>query len=209
MGNAARDYQTDSWMRGQMPSIGLPVTFTSFSVSLDQLHALLRWSTVYEARNYGFGIERKDEAGELYTVGFVSGAGSRDASHDYTFTDPAVLIAPTTYRLKQTDFDGSIQYSSEAVVYAGAKSPSAFSILGTAPFPAHGESGLRFHLVEDGNVRIAIYDILGRNRMQLLDEMRGSGTHVLHFDASVLLPGFYLIKGITNAESATRALLVR
>ena len=187
----------------------VPVTFTSFSGWLNQGHALLRWSTVYEARNFGFSIERKDNAGEWSSIGFVSGAGSSDALCEYTFTDPAVLTAPTIYRLRQTDFDGAVQYSSEITVYAGAEKPAAFAILGIAPFPAHGETELRFLLGETGNVNISICDVLGRSRTQLLDDVRAPGTHVLHMDASTLAPGLYLIKGSTKTETAVRTLLVR
>ncbi|MFZ1728949.1 MAG: T9SS type A sorting domain-containing protein [Bacteroidota bacterium] len=187
----------------------VPVTFSAFSAWLNQGHALLRWTTVYEERNYGFGIEKRALSGKWTDIGFVQGAGSSDALQEYTFTDPAKLTAPATYRLRQTDYDGSLQYSSEVSVYASVETSDSFAILETAPSPARGETQLRFSLPESGNVRFEIYNILGQSRLLLLNEHRESGMHALHFDASDLTPGFYLIKGSTNTSTAVRPLLVR
>ncbi len=187
----------------------VPVTFASFSASPELGHALLRWSTVYEARNHGFGIEKKDDAGEWNNIGFVPGIGNSGTLRNYTFSDPAELKAPATYRLRQMDYDGAVQYSSEVTVNAGPASVAVFSLLGTSPSPAHGETELRFSLAEAGHVSIAVHDLLGRKRALLLDEIRAPGTHLMRFDASTLAPGCYLITGSTNGMKVVRTLLVR
>jgi photosystem II stability/assembly factor-like uncharacterized protein len=187
----------------------VPVTFSSFSGILESGHARLSWRTVYEARNFGFAVERRYHAGSWNSIGFVPGAGSNTMTCDYTFTDPMELTGPAVYRLRQTDHDGSVQYSSEVTLAADATPADRFVILGTAPSPAHGATELHFSLAKAGHVRITVHDVLGRTQALLLDETRASGRHLLRFDAFALSRGFHLIMGSTDSETAVRSILVR
>jgi photosystem II stability/assembly factor-like uncharacterized protein len=186
----------------------VPVTFTSFTASLDDGHALLRWSTVYEARNHGFSIEKESAQGEWNSIGFVPGAGNSGTLREYGFTDPAVLTGTATYRLRQTDFDGSVQYSSEVVVEEAA-TIAAFALLGSSPSPAHGESTVRFSMAAEGRVAILVHDLLGRERVKLIDEDRAAGTHMLRFDAYALSPGCYLLTARSGSATVQRTMVVR
>ena len=71
-----------------IPDASLPVELTSFTASVSQLNADLKWSTATEVNNYGFDIERRvvsnqPSAVSSWTkVGFVKGNGT---SNDTTF----------------------------------------------------------------------------------------------------------------------------
>ncbi len=71
----------------------LPVQFVSFTASANRLTVELHWTTATEVHNYGFEIERQQirnsnfEIRNWEKVGFVQGAGTSNAPHEYTFVD--------------------------------------------------------------------------------------------------------------------------
>lgn len=86
----------------------LPVTYISFTARGREKDIVLRWATAEERDNLGFHVERSVSAGASgwETLGFVAAGAS------YQFTDGGV--APNNdyfYRLRQTDLDGTINYS--------------------------------------------------------------------------------------------------
>jgi len=75
---------------------------------------LRRWipSTVTsEINNDFFTLERSRDAMDSEIIGFVEGAGNSSQTLHYEFVDYDPLPGISYYRLKQTDFDGSYEYS--------------------------------------------------------------------------------------------------
>ena len=187
----------------------VPVTFTAFNAALAEGHALLNWSTSSEAGNYGFIIEKHGEREAWKRIGFVPGTGNSSAVFEYRFTDPEAATARATYRLRQTDVDGSFHYSAEVTVDTPAPQPAAFALLGVSPSPAQGETELHFSMMETGVISISVYDLFGRRQLQLLDEVRKAGTQMLRFTVSALRPGFFCISATSNATRRLLPFLVR
>jgi uncharacterized protein YaiE (UPF0345 family) len=94
-----------------IPPTPLPVSWLSFSALCTQNRVSINWSTASETNNAGFTIQRSFDAEEFTDIGFVAGNGTTPLLHSYAYTD---ITAPTGiiyYRLKQTDYNGSIDYS--------------------------------------------------------------------------------------------------
>ena len=111
----------------------VPVELTSFTASVSENNVKLLWETASEINNSGFNIERKSANSEYSTVGFVPGFGTTTEPKSYTFSDNNLRTGVYTYRLKQIDFDGTFEYSSEASVEVTA--PAEFSLDQNYPNP--------------------------------------------------------------------------
>jgi hypothetical protein len=62
------------------------------------------------------------------------------------------------------------------------------------PNPFNPTTAIRFLLPAECNVRLAIYDLLGRQIALLVNERKAAGTYELKFDASGLASGVYLCR---------------
>jgi len=71
---------------------------------------------------------------------------------------------------------------------------SRLSLSAISPDPTSGRARVSFSLANAGHVRLALYDVQGRERARLLDGTLGAGPHTAAFDATEWggAPGLYL-----------------
>ena len=92
----------------------LPVELLAFTGNLITEGVLLAWQTSTEINNERFEVQRSENAIQFETIGTTNGQGTSLKTKEYEFIDPLNDVQkPSTvfYRLKQSDFDGSISYS--------------------------------------------------------------------------------------------------
>jgi hypothetical protein len=75
-----------------------------------------------------------------------------------------------------------------------------------APNPASGRATLTYLLAESANVRLAVYDMLGREVAVVAKGIRPAGQHEVTLDASRLAPGLYVARLTAGDEVATHRL---
>ncbi len=97
------------------------------------------------------------------------------------------------------------------VVAAEPSAPAGRVALRPAfPNPFASSSTLRFEQAEPGPVRLAVYDVLGREVAVLFDGPAPAGEHPVRFDAAGLAPGVYVVRMTAGGQAAAQALtLVR
>jgi len=71
------------------------------------------------------------------------------------------------------------------------KVPQNFSLGQNYPNPFNSETTIKFALPESGNVRLVIYDVLGRSVATLINGELKAGYHAVNFNASDLNSGAY------------------
>lgn len=90
--------------------ITLPVVLSNFKAEIDNCIVALYWTTETETNNSHFVLERSSNGMEYAEVAIVEGNGTSLTANNYNYVD-----SPSTgawmYRLKQVDFDGSVEYS--------------------------------------------------------------------------------------------------
>ena len=85
---------------------------------------------------------------------------------------------------------------------------SSFSLAQNFPNPFNPSSAIRYQISEFTNVRLAVYDLLGREVALLVGEMKQAGTYTVRFDATGLASGMYLYRLIAGSFVETRNMIV-
>lgn len=184
----------------------VPVELTSFTADVNNGIVVLNWQTATEINNQGFQIERRAEASDFTSIGFVAGSGTTTEPRSYSFTDNSVGNGKYFYRLKQIDFDGSFEYSNEIEVTI--ITPLTFGLEQNYPNPFNPSTNIKYSIPEAGNVKLSVYNIVGEEVALLINGYSEAGTFDLIFDASILPSGVYLYKLQSGNSVQTRKMML-
>ena len=77
-----------------------------------------------------------------------------------------------------------------------------------APNPARGRTTVSFGVAEAADVRVAVYDALGRQVAVLADAPLGAGRHDVALETARLPAGVYVVRAVVGAEARTARLTV-
>jgi choice-of-anchor B domain-containing protein len=170
---------------------GLPVELSSFTATTSDGSVTLNWTTETEKNNLGFEVERKI-GGVFTTIGFVAGHGTSTKSQQYSFTDTDLSNDVHHYRLKQIDFDGTLEYSK--IIEVEVLLPSVFKIEQNYPNPFNPSTNITFSIPESGVVILRVFNIIGEQITELINEYLESGNYTVNFSAANLSTGIYLAR---------------
>ncbi|MFZ2863890.1 MAG: sialidase family protein, partial [Ignavibacteriaceae bacterium] len=147
----------------------IPVELTSFTAEVNDNNVLLNWVTASEINNRGFEIERNENANEDWKrIGFVEGSGTTTETKTYSFIDENVIDGIFLYRLKQTNFDGTFEYSNTIEVEISI--PTRFSLNQNFPNPFNPVTSIQYAIANKQFVTLKVYDILGKEITTLVNE---------------------------------------
>lgn len=99
-----------SFTPGTMPYLSLPLNLLSFNGVLKSESVFLKWTTNNEINTQSFTVEKSKDAVNYTSIGVVPSKNLPSTNY-YEYTDKTVN-GTVFYRLKMTDKDGSITYSS-------------------------------------------------------------------------------------------------
>ena len=86
--------------------------------------------------------------------------------------------------------------------------PNQFSVSQNYPNPFNPKSNIKFQIAKSGEVKLMIFDVLGREVTTLVNERLNPGTYEVIWDASSYPSGVYFYKLITNDYSETRKMVL-
>jgi hypothetical protein len=175
----------------------VPVELISFSASVKENSITLSWTTATETNNRGFEIQRKNENNIWLTIGFVQGKGTTTEVQSYSFIHENLTSGKYSYRLKQFDFDGRFEYSNTVNVSIG--SPLSFELSQNYPNPFNPTTTINFTLPERTNVSLKVFNILGSQVAQVLNEFKDAGSYSINFNSEGLASGIYIYKISTGS----------
>ncbi|MGI9174966.1 MAG: T9SS type A sorting domain-containing protein, partial [Rhodothermales bacterium] len=182
----------------------LPVELVQFDAVADKGDVHLSWQTTSETSNAGFEVQhRRGEATSFVQAGFVQGAGTTTEAQRYRYRLEDLPPGRHAFRLKQVDFDGSVQYSNEVAVEISL--PTRYHLSGAYPNPFNPQTQFELVVREAQRVRAEVYNILGQRVAVLHDgEVQGSVLTRLTFEADGLASGSYMLRVQGEAFAATR-----
>ena len=86
--------------------------------------------------------------------------------------------------------------------------PEALALDAPYPNPSRGTVTVPFVVPRDGPVRLAAYDVLGREVAVLAEGDTEAGAHEVRWPTVGLAPGVYLVRVVTGAEAQVRRVTV-
>lgn len=111
------------------------------------------------------------------------------AVFDGTGSNSGVKDRRSLTGLSEIRFEG--ETSSSDVHSGGMQPPEGFSLRQNYPNPFNASTKISYTLPSADRVRLAIYDVLGRETQTLFDGMQSAGEHSIVFDGSELASGIY------------------
>lgn len=171
----------------------LPVELESFTSTISGQNVMLSWSTISELNNSGYDIERKNITSGWTKIGNVTGHGTINTSNNYTYSDNNLVSGKYNYRLKQIDFNGNYKYyelANEVII----GTPEKYSLSQNYPNPFNPSTTINYELPKANFVSLKIYDMMGREVANLVNQTQDAGFYAVKFDASKLSSGIYFYK---------------
>lgn len=165
----------------------LPVELLFFEAEVKEEGIELRWATSSEKNFDFFNVERSVDALEFYPIGApIQGAGNSTSRINYSFLDDNPLNGRSYYRLKATDFDGTVEY--HKIVRVDYSDLQTF--LKVFPNPSKGGNfKVSINAEPVANSSIKIYNIIGEE-VYIGDFKKGLNEYSF---SSPLDPGLYMV----------------
>ncbi len=170
----------------------IPVELTSFTAEVSDGAVQLKWETSTELNNSGFELERRINQNNFEKISFLAGHGTSTGIHSYTFTDNPRVDGTISYRLKQIDFNGDINYS--GIVEIDFNLPKEFSLAQNYPNPFNPSTKIVYSIAVDSKVLISVYNMLGQQVALLLEKEQYAGKYEIDFNADELSTGTYFYR---------------
>jgi hypothetical protein len=167
----------------------VPVELISFTHRIVNGKVILDWVTATEINNMGFEIQRSLDNNIFVTIGFVEGRGNSTTNQNYTFTDESIA-GKVYYRLKQVDYNGSYNYSQ--VIEVSGVTVSTIQLEQNYPNPFNPATTIKYQLGNDGFVTLKVFNSLGEEVAELVNQFQKGGSYQLTFDADNLPSGMYV-----------------
>ncbi len=92
----------------------------------------------------------------------------------------------------------SVQAEDERIV------PADFKLNQNYPNPFNPSTTIEFSIPEASNVRIAVYNLLGQQVAEIVNETKSAGTHSIQWNASDLSSGMYIYSLEANGNIITK-----
>lgn len=183
----------------------LPIELTSFTAiySPETEGTDLYWKTETERENDYFTVERSRDGIVFEEVFQVKGAGTTTSSTEYFAFDPDVELGVTYYRLKQTDFNGTFDYSEIIAINALS---NEIDILSINPNPATDETDLFYNNYKNESSIMKVLNGRGEIIHSRVIESHKGGNFVT-LDLKDYAQGMYFVKIITSNKTFTGKLV--
>lgn len=94
----------------------------------------------------------------------------------------------------EKEFTINILDSSSTTIDGPIKTPTRYALKQNFPNPFNSTTKIQYSLAKDGDVKLAIYDLQGKEVANLVNEFQTIGNYEINFDASALTSGVYFYR---------------
>ena len=182
---------------------GLNTAFPIPSVPPEVRHVAFDENGVFFAGTWGQGVWVSPNWQGTALSEFALKAGE---IADIAFGDGGVYILSSgaeMFRFDRVDFASAVDTEEP-----GTELPNAYSLNQNYPNPFGAQTTIQFSLPASQDVRLEIYDVLGRRVATLVDGTMTAGQHAVQFTAPNLSNGMYLYRLSTPTGSETKSMVL-
>lgn len=179
----------------------LPVSLLQFSGMKKEDQVVLEWFTASESNNDYFSIERS-ESNQWIKLGKISGNGTTNSVHRYSFIDTAPLPV-NYYRLRQFDYNGNHSELGTVMIEMDKNSGDYFNIRSENPFSDQVEFEL--YNPEEVPFEIVVYSSKGKKLKSVRKNSSNKSETITIGDLNHLEPGVYFFH--YNSSGATKKVI--
>ena len=86
--------------------------------------------------------------------------------------------------------------------------PADFALKQNYPNPFNPTTRIEYALPQSTDVRLKVYDMLGRNVATIVDAFQSAGSYTVNFDGRTLASGTYLYALETNSERIVKKMIL-
>jgi len=128
------------------------------------------------------------------------------ASANINFVDSLNGWAQTSYNtlVHTTNGGGTIT----SIISGSTETQKDYRLFQNYPNPFNPITNVKFSILNAENVKIIVYDVMGREVQTLVDERLQPGKYEARFDGSMLNSGIYFYKLIANGFTETKKMLL-
>jgi hypothetical protein len=207
--NSSSSRQFSLYMKGfTIPNqVTLPVELVSFSATLNNGKADLKWVTAMEKNVSHFIIEKSTDGISYNDLGIVFAYGNSNELKNYRFADnninpsqPGVIY----YRLRSVDIDEKSTLSEVRVVRIAQNNETAITVL-TYPNPVSNE--LRITIPNSWQGKQVRYELFDHNGRNIIRSTSGNSSQTETLNVSSLTPGMYVVKVSCGNETASQKIV--
>ncbi|MBK8983681.1 MAG: SBBP repeat-containing protein [Ignavibacteria bacterium] len=152
---------------------------------------------------------------EVWVNRFNSAADRNDVANNISLDNSGNIIVSGLISGVTSGTDFSVVKFSiiTNVLSVSNETPSAYSLSQNYPNPFNPSTNIRFDILQDdqshaNDVRLSVYDILGKQVAVLVNEKLSSGSFEVQFDASDLAGGIYFYRLETAEFTDTKSMLL-
>lgn len=176
-------------------SCTLPIELTSFTAKSTGAAVSLNWVTGSETDNHYFNVQRSDDLRRFTDIDRIEGAGNSIGALYYSSIDKEPLEGTSYYRLKQTDFDGTVSYSDVVAVDISNFEMHVF------PNPASTQVNVEINSSDEERITLEILNSSGM-MMREQSHLAVKGYNQFKMDLAKLPRGIYTVraKGSINVH---------
>jgi hypothetical protein len=154
------------------------------------------------AWNYQITGAYNDRKGQGTASGYTS-------TYDVKFDEKGYLYSQSYYgwTVEKWTFNGTLP-SFTGVEPLGEMVPGAYRLEQNYPNPFNPKTVVSYQLSAVSNVKVAVYDLLGREVAVLVNEREGPGRYEITFDGSKLSSGTYICRMTAGEFAACRRMML-
>lgn len=198
----------------------LPIQLAFFTAYLEDSNKItLVWETISEIDNFGFYVEKFDEATQRFITieeSFQPGAGSTLIPQRYTWTDENITSERNVYRLLQIDNNGLQNYSQPIVVMFNPNSigdenglTTNFILHQNYPNPFNPVTKITFSVSNNGYTTLKVFNLLGQEVATLFsDEAHSGKIYEVNFNGKDLPSGIYISRLQSGSNMQTQKMIL-
>jgi hypothetical protein len=182
-----------------LTATALPLSFTSVNAAKGNGFNTVNWQATCNSSYAIFDVERSADGRTFTSVNTITASQQR-CLQPFTYTDNTNAAGTVYYRIKNTDVDGKVTYSSIVKLTSATKD---MMLVGVAPNPVSNIAQLNVAVAKNDKVELQVVSMEGRVVLHSTVVVQ-AGTSIVNLDVTTLQKGMYTIKGtFADGQSST------